>query len=143
MRNPVGIKSKLVRFCLVATLVFLVCQGASAGDIVIISNSEATVSADEVGDVYIGEKQFAGSTRLIPVDNASLQESFLANFLQMDTVRYNHIWTKKLFRDGLSQPAIKSGDVEVIAFVKRTPGAIGYISSVPPGVKVIRKMSVQ
>ena len=136
-------RSMFFRFCSAFTLVLLVCQGANAADIVVISNSETTLSADEVEDVYIGEKQFARSTRLIPVDNAALQESFLANLLQMDSVRYNRIWIKKLFRDGLSRPAIKSGDVEVIAFVKRMPGGVGYVSSVPPGVKVIRKMSVQ
>lgn len=136
-------KSTFFRFCPAVTLALLVCQGANAGDIVVISNSEITISADEIEDVYIGEKQFAGSTRLIPVDNAALQEDFLARLMRMDTVKYNRLWTKKLFRDGLAQPAMKSGDTEVIAYVKRTPGAIGYVSTAKPGVKVIHKISAQ
>jgi ABC-type phosphate transport system substrate-binding protein len=63
--------------------------------------------------------------------------------MKMDNVKYSHVWTKKLFRDGLAQPALKSGDAEVIAYVKRTPGAIGYVSSTPAGVKVIRKVTAQ
>jgi ABC-type phosphate transport system substrate-binding protein len=136
-------KSIFFRFCSTVVLAFLICQGANAGDIVVISNSEITISTDEVEDIYTGEKQFAGSTRLIPVDNAALQESFLAKLMQTDTNKYNRIWTKKLFRDGLAQPAMKSGDAEVIAYVKRTLGAIGYVSSTPSGVKIIRKLSAQ
>lgn len=136
-------KSTFFRFCSAVTLALLVCQGANAGDIFVISNSGISISADEIEDVYIGEKQFAGSTKLTPVDNAVLQESFLARFMRMDTVKYNRLWTKKLFRDGLAQPAMKSGDAEVIAHVKRTPGAIGYVSAAPPGVKVIHKVSAQ
>lgn len=136
-------RSTCFRFCFAITLAFLVCQVANAGDIVVISNSEITISADELEDIYTGEKQFAGSTRLVPVDNAALQEGFLAKLMQMNTEKYNRIWTKKLFRDGLAQPAMKSGDAEVIAYVKRTPGAIGYVSITPPGVKVIHKVAAQ
>jgi hypothetical protein len=58
--------------------------------------------------------------------------------MHMDAAKYNGIWTKKSFRDGLTPPAVKSGDAEVIEFVKRTSGAIGYASSAPAGVKVIQ-----
>jgi ABC-type phosphate transport system substrate-binding protein len=58
--------------------------------------------------------------------------------MQMDAAKYNNIWTKKSFRDGLTPPAVKSGDAEVTEFVKRTPGAVGYVSSTPAGVKIIQ-----
>lgn len=80
-------RSAFSRFCFTVTLTFLVCQGANAGDIVIISNSKISLSPDEVKDIYIGKKQFAGSTRLSPVDNAALQEAFLHGFLIMLSVR--------------------------------------------------------
>ncbi|MBI5430178.1 MAG: phosphate ABC transporter substrate-binding protein, partial [Nitrosomonadales bacterium] len=85
-----------------------------------------------------GEKQFAGSTKLIVIDNKSLQQDFLAKFMKMDTPKYNGIWTKKSFRDGLTPPAVKSGDAEVVEYVKQTPGAVGYVSSPPEGVNVAR-----
>lgn len=127
-------------FCLAALLILPLGQAANAEGIVIIANTAVTISADEVADVYTGEKQFSGSIRLVPVDNAVLQVDFLSGILGMDTVKYNRIWTRRLFRDGLPQPAMKSSDAEVTAYVKRTPGAIGYVSSVSPGVKVISRM---
>jgi ABC-type phosphate transport system substrate-binding protein len=124
-------------------LALLACQGANAGEIVVISNLEINVSPDEIEDIYTGEKQFSGSTRLVPIDNAVLQESFLARLLQTDIVAYDRLWTQKLFRDGLIKPEIKASDAAVIAYVKQTPGAIGYVSTSPPGVKVIQRVSTK
>jgi len=131
-------KSHIFKACFAAILLLLAVQGANAGDIVVISNSNISVSADEVRDIFLGEKQFAGSTKLVVIDNAAMQSGFLSKFLNMEASKYNGIWTKKSFRDGLTPPAVKSGDAEVIEFVKQTPGAIGYVSTRPAGVKVIQ-----
>lgn len=131
-------KSHIFKACFAAILLLLAAQGANAGDIVIISNPEISVSADEVRDIFLGEKQFAGSAKLVVIDNAALQGNFLSQVMHMDAAKYNGIWTKKSFRDGLTPPAVKSGDAEVIEYIKRTPGAIGYVSTRPAGVKVIQ-----
>jgi ABC-type phosphate transport system substrate-binding protein len=131
--------STILRFFSVAILALCFAQSASAADVVVISNPDTTISADEIKDIFLGEKQFAGSAKLVVIDNASAQSGFLAKFMQMDAAKYNNIWTKKSFRDGLTPPAVKSGDAEVIEYVKRTPGAVGYVSSNPTGVKIIQK----
>lgn len=128
--------STMLKYFSVAVL--CVAQNAIAGDVVVISNSGTTISAAEIRDVFLGEKQFAGSTKLIVIDNKSLQQNFLAKFMKMDAPKYNGIWTKKSFRDGLTPPAVKSGDAEVAEYVKQTPGAVGYVSSPPEGVNVAR-----
>ena len=58
--------------------------------------------------------------------------------MKMDAAKYNNIWTKKSFRDGLTPPAVKSSDIEVSEYVKRTPGAVGYVTSTPSGVTIIQ-----
>jgi len=131
-------KSLIFRVCSAAIFLLLAFQFANAAGIVIISNSNTSVSADDVRDIFLGEKQFAGSTKLIVIDNAALQSTFLTQVMHMDASKYNGIWTKKSFRDGLTPPAVKSGDAEVIEFIKRTPGSIGYVSSAPTGVNVIQ-----
>ena len=132
-------KKFIFRICSAAMLIFLASQVANAADnIVVISNPETSVSADDVRDIFLGEKQFAGSTKLVVIDNAAMQSTFLSKMLHMDAAKYNGIWTKKSFRDGLTPPAVKSGDAEVIEYIKRTPGAIGYVSAAPAGVKVIQ-----
>jgi ABC-type phosphate transport system substrate-binding protein len=131
-------KTTALKFISTVTLALLVFHNAYAGDVVIIANYGVNLSADDVRDIFLGEKQFAGSTKLTPVDNAILQESFLSKFLQISSAKYSSTWTKKAFRDGLIAPAIKSGDAEVIEFVKRTHGAIGYVSSAPAGVNIVK-----
>jgi ABC-type phosphate transport system substrate-binding protein len=131
-------KSLIFRVCSAAIFLLLTFQFANAAGVVVIANSDVSVSADEVRDIFLGEKQFAGSTKLVVIDNAAMQSSFLSQVMHMDAAKYNGIWTKKSFRDGLTPPAVKSGDAEVIEYIKRTPGAIGYVSTTPAGVKVIQ-----
>ena len=131
-------KSHIFKACFAAILLSLAIQSANAADIVVISNSGIAVSADDIRDIFLGEKQFAGDTKLVVIDNAALQAGFLSKFMHMDAAKYNGIWTKKSFRDGLTPPAVKSGDAEVFEYVKRTPGAIGYVSTATAGVKIIQ-----
>jgi ABC-type phosphate transport system substrate-binding protein len=131
-------KSKIFRVCSTAIFLLLASTFANAAGVVVIANPNVSVSADDVRDIFLGEKQFAGDVKLVVIDNAAMQNTFLSQIMQMDANKYNGIWTKKSFRDGLTPPAVKSGDAEVSEFIKRTPGSIGYVSSAPAGVKVIK-----
>ena len=138
-------KLLIMRACS-AVLLFLWASSAAiaAGDVVVISNSKLAVEADEIRDIFLGEKQFAGRTKLVVIDNAAVQGNFLPKVMHMNAAKYNSIWTKKSFRDGLSPPEVKSGDAEVIEYIKMTEGAIGYISTTPPpGVNILLNSSAQ
>lgn len=113
-------------------------SGALA-DVFVIAHPSVQLATGDVRDVFVGDKQFAGSVKLIPVDNAPAQEQFLSKALKMEGAKYNSAWTKKSFREGLNPPAIKSGDAEVVEFVKKTPGAVGYVTGQPSGVTVVQK----
>lgn len=115
------------------------CGQAHANDIFVIANSATPIAAGDIKEVFTGEKQFVGSTKLIPVDNGPAQEAFLSTALGMGAARYNTIWTKKSFREGITPPSVKAGDNEVIDFVNKTQGAVGYVRSEPRGVAIIRK----
>lgn len=123
-----------------AVFLCMVCCGRPAmAELVLICNSATTLDADEIFDVFLGGKQFSNGIKLIPVDNAAAQEEFLAKVLQMNNVKYATLWTKKAFRDGIRQPLLKAGDAEVLEFVRRTPGGVGYVRSTAGGVTVIKK----
>ena len=112
---------------------------AAWADGYVIAHSSVTVAPTDVREIFIGNMQFAGSVKLIPVDNGPVQIDFLSKVVKTEPERYATIWTKKSFRDGLNAPQVKSGDTEVMDFVKRTPGAIGYIGSSPGNANVILK----
>jgi len=131
------LRQKLV--ALAATSLVMFGSAAYAGDVYVISNSGTTVSASDVREVFLGEKQFAGSIKLVPVDNAAAQEQFLSKVMKMEAAKYNSSWTKRSFRDGVTPPAVKGGDADTIEFVKQTAGAVGYVGSSPAGVNVVGK----
>ena len=123
-------------------LVFSLCvlsASAAADGVVVITHPAVTLSADDVRDVFLGEKQIAGGVKLVPVDNATTQAAFLAQVMKLDAAKYATSWTKKSFRDGLNPPPVKATDAEVTDFVKRTPGAVGYVNAAPGGgVNVVK-----
>ena len=57
----------------------------------------------------------------------------------MNASKYESIWIKKAFRDALNPPKVLMNDTDVIDYVKRTPGAVGYVASAPSGVTVLQK----
>lgn len=132
------LKEITFKFISAVALGFLLSFNAYAGDIVVIANMSVNLAADEVREVFLGDKQFAGKIKLTPVDNAALQDDFISQRLKISDAKYTTLWTKKAFRDGLTPPALKSGDAEVIEYVKRTKGAVGYVSSSPSGVNIVK-----
>jgi hypothetical protein len=121
----------------VVPLLLSPAQQVGAGELV--AHASVTLSADEVRDVFLGEKQLAAGVKLVPVDNAAVQQEFAAKLLHIEVPKYTSLWMKKSFREGLNAPAVKSNDAEVLAFVKSTPGAVGYVSVAPAGVRVIAR----
>jgi hypothetical protein len=107
-------------------LLWLVASRSLAGEV--IANPSVQLDAADVRDVYLGEKQLVGTLRLAPVDNLAAQDEFLANILQTNLRSYQARWTRKTFREGVRAPLIKGSDVEVLNFVRSTPGAVGYVS---------------
>jgi ABC-type phosphate transport system substrate-binding protein len=115
----------------------LALADARAGEV--IAHPSVSLSADEIRDAFLGEKQLAGDLRLVPVDNSGVQSEFLSKVLQTDARKYAARWTKKSFREGLAAPALMGSDAEVAAFVRSTRGAVGYVSQGTHGVKVLEK----
>jgi hypothetical protein len=122
----------------VAGLVML-ASTARAADLYVIANSGTAIAAADVREIFLGEKQFAGSIKLVPVDNAAVQDQFLTKVMKLEATKYTASWTKKSFRDGVSPPAVKGSDADTIEFVKQTPGAVGYVGTSPTGVNIIGK----
>ena len=121
---------------LVAALLGAGCAFARAADLYVICNTHVSLSAADVRDLFLGEKQFAGTVKLVPVDNGAAQVMFLDKILKMNMAKYSTTWTKKSFRDGLNPPVIAGSDAEALALVKRTPGACSYVTT-PVGADVV------
>jgi hypothetical protein len=121
---------------LTLTLCCACCAFTRAADLYVICNNDVSLTAGDVRDVFLGEKQFSGAVKLLPADNSAAQNAFVEKVLKMDAAKYSTAWTKKSFRDGANPPPLKSSDAEALEYVKRTPGGCSYVG-VPPGEGVV------
>ena len=125
---------------LIGCLLLSLAPLAQATDVYLVAHHSVTLTADEVREVFTGEKQSgAGGGKLVPMDNNATQADFLAKVIKVDANKYAAIWAKKGFRDGINPPAARNGDLEVIGAIKSTPGAVGYVSKPAPELKLIQK----
>jgi hypothetical protein len=109
-------------------------------DLYVICNTNVSISAADIRDVFLGDKQFAGPVKLTPVDNLAAQAVFLEKVLKMGAAKYSIAWTKKSFRDGINPPPLEGSDAETLAYVRRTPGACSYLTVADTrGVVVVSK----
>ncbi len=117
-----------LRFLLAAALC-AASAAAPAADLYVVCNAHLALTAGDVHDLFLGEKQFVGATKLVPIDNSAAQREFLEKVLKMSAAKYSTTWTKKSFRDGINPPLTAGSDLEALAFVRRTPGACSYVTT--------------
>lgn len=116
------------------------CATVAGNDVFVVCHVDVSLRSAEVREVFVGEKDFAGSVRLIPADNLAAQPAFLDRVLKVGLDKYNGLWIKKSFRDGSSPPLVKGSDAEAISYVRHTSGACSYVRIAPPeGVAVVAR----
>jgi ABC-type phosphate transport system substrate-binding protein len=113
--------------------------------IVHASNPAPALSRDLVAKLYLKTSlKWADGTRAAPVSNAAsrdLSEAFAKTVLGKSPAALASYWQQQIFAGKDVPPPEKKSDADVIAFVKATPGAIGYVSATAalgPGVKVAK-----
>jgi len=125
-------------------LLAALCAGgalARADDLYVICNARTPLSLADVRDLFLGERQFLGAVKLVPIDNGAAQAAFLEKVLKMNAGKYSISWTKKSFRDGINPPLVAGSDAEALAYVKHTSGACSYVTTPIDGdVAVIGKL---
>jgi hypothetical protein len=113
---------------------------AASADVYVICHSGVDLSEADVKEVFLGEKQSAGSIKIVLSDNKARQDEFLQKGLSMSKTKYEAQWAKRSFREGIPEPTRHDGDADVLSFVKSNEGGVGYVGTPPgTGVKVIKK----
>lgn len=129
-----------------AALVCAAAPMARAQDVQIVVNAANAVSelpASAISDLFLKKiAKFPGGGAATPVDQAATaapRASFSKSVLGRPVSAVATYWQQQIFGGGELPPAIKASDDEVVAFVKATPGGIGYVSAGASvaGVKVV------
>ncbi len=119
---------------------------AQDSDIKVVVNSAnplSELSSADVAGLFLKRiARFPGGGPAVPVDQAkgsATRGAFSRKLLGRPASAVDAYWQQQIFAGGELPPAVKPSDDDVVAFVKATPGAIGYVSAGASvaGVKVV------
>jgi ABC-type phosphate transport system substrate-binding protein len=111
--------------------------------IVNAANAITELASGDVASLFLKRAhKFPGGGPAVPVDQAkasAVRGTFARTVLGRPATAVDAYWQQQIFAGGELPPATKASDDDVIAFVKATPGAIGYVSAGAgvAGVKVV------
>jgi TonB family protein len=136
---------KNTKMLLVAALVIFGSVQAFASDVRIIVHPSVRaegISASEVKSVFLGERNsLRDGTHVEPVltQGGPAHAAFLREYLGQNDDALQNYYRSLVFTGKGSMPKTLHSDEEVVAYVARTRGAIGYVSSSSPvdGVKTL------
>ena len=122
-----------------------------ARELVIIANKAYpadSITLEVLKDIYLGEKTVERSVRILPVDQEDpmIKKPFVERILGATVQKYDAYWFHKAFQDGVVPPVVREASPDVIQFLGREVGAIGYIWKTEalgkPGIKVLLTIEV-
>jgi ABC-type phosphate transport system substrate-binding protein len=129
---------------LAAVLVFCAATAWSA-DIKIIANSSvgaSSVSTDELKAVFLATKSsLSDGSHVEPVleKDGPAHEAFLKEFVGKTDSAFETYYRSLVFTGKASMPKTTASDADMVAYVAKTKGAIGYVSAsaATAGVKTL------
>jgi ABC-type phosphate transport system substrate-binding protein len=142
----ISLRSSLLRFFLSFTaLVALAVPHRAHAQVIVIANpniSATELSRAELRDLFTGAaSSIKGSGEVAPVllKSGPTHEEFLSTYVEKSDTAFRAGWRSLLFSGQSTMPKTFGSDAEVVDYVARTHGAIGYIarSSAHPGVKTM------
>jgi len=111
---------------------------------VIVANPSVKVSEiskSDLASIFTGaSSNFKDGSRAVPVvlKGGSTHEAFLSKYLDKNDAAFRATWRSVLFAGKGTMPKAFDSDAALIDYVASTSGAIGYVSTDPPGrVKVL------
>jgi hypothetical protein len=120
---------------LVAVALFvLFAVTAHAAEFKVIANnsvSASSVSSGDIKDVFLLDKDSLAGGHVLPVliKGGPAHEAFLKAYLGKSDAALQAFYRSLVFTGKGSMPKTLTSDAEVVAYVAKTKGAIGYVSA--------------
>ena len=132
-------------YILITALCALLSISAFGADFRVIANGTvraSSISADDIKAVFLQEKSsLSDGSRVVPVlaKGGPAHETFVRQYLGKTEDALMTYYRSLVFTGKGLMPKTLASDAEVLAYVAKTKGAIGYISSSAgtEGVKVL------
>lgn len=115
---------------------FLIGMAVNAQSYTVIvnkSNSVSSLSKKDASALFLKKsKKWDNGQKVVVIDqkgNSEVRKTFSTEVHKKSVNAIKSYWQQAVFSGRGTPPVEKSSDVEVIAFVKSNPGAIGYVTS--------------
>jgi ABC-type phosphate transport system substrate-binding protein len=132
-------------FTALALVLAITTEAANAQTMVVIVNKEVpaeSLSADELKLIYLGKKTFWSNNKKIELSvhqEGTVHEKFLKKYLGKTPEQFRNYWNKILYTGKGIPPTPFKTEKEVVEYVEKTEGAVGYVSAgtARDGVKTV------
>jgi ABC-type phosphate transport system substrate-binding protein len=141
-----------MRFAILSLVAFVALGKPAAaqqgGYAVIVNeaNGVSTLSAEEVSKIFFKKThRWTNGLDVVPVDlpeSAPAREAFSAAVHGKSVGAVRAFWQQQIFSGRAVPPVEKPSDEQVVAFVRATPGAIGYVSAGAPISAGVRRVPI-
>lgn len=111
-------------------------------DVIIIANNSVTekkLERESLERIYLGKKsQWSDGSKVVPVvlKTGTVHSSFLKRYLDRDASQFSTYWKQVVFTGRGVPPKSFPNETNLVKYVNETPGAIGYVSTMPTAENV-------
>ena len=128
-------KKRIQHLIIIFPILAFCASQAAAADLKVIANSSvaaSSISVDELKAVFLATKSsLADGSRVEPVlqKDGPAHETFLKEFIGKTDSAFETYFRSLVFTGKASMPKTTASDAEMVAYVAKTKGAIGYVSA--------------
>ena len=123
-------------------LIIILTTGICWSDVLIVSNKtvgDTIMNRDDIKEIFLGKRvQWSDNSKIhiVTLQNPGLHNAFLKEFIKKSPKQYKNYW-KKMVYTGKGKTPRKFGSVQdLLEYVAKTKGAIGYINKEVTAVNV-------
>jgi len=138
------------RLSLLTLTLSLLAGGVAAGaEVKLIAHPSiggTQIKREVLSAVFLRQtSRWGNGVQIMPVDQSSqspVRAAFSTSLLSQPVAAVQNYWARQISLGRLTPPPVKPSDEEVLAFVKSTPGAIGYVAADTPTDAGVREIAV-
>ncbi len=119
----------------IAAMVLPFSSAAFAGEIVVIANKDVpltSIGSDVLKNIFLVKKtewDNGNKISFVTLKSCDTQKAFLKTYLKKTPSQYQRYFRTLVFTGKGKTPRAYSSEAEVVRYVSKTGGAIGYVSS--------------
>ena len=139
-------KAAILIFILIITVFGI--RPASAAEIIFIGNPSivpTSLTRKEIKDIFLGKQRRWSDNKEIELallKDPNAYPAFVKKYTNRSTSQYRNWWREKLFSGQGRMPQSFDSEIQMMAFIAETEGAIGFVTGKIPAQSNLKRIQV-